>query len=175
MGRTACTEPQCLYKGALYLYILSVVDEWVRDNGGMILTVGNRTRRVSCLWVVSGLLASTMSKFADVLLSLIREACTKVDTHSVWCSRAVECTVHGACLFVPLLYSFLEALAKLREKKTTLSFVISVCPHGRTRLPMNEFLWKWYLCIFRKYVDKFRVLLKFDKKIVPVYFSKICR
>jgi len=20
MGRTACTEPQCLYKGALYLY-----------------------------------------------------------------------------------------------------------------------------------------------------------
>ena len=22
MGRTACTEPQCLYKGALYLYHL---------------------------------------------------------------------------------------------------------------------------------------------------------
>jgi len=22
MGRTACTEPQCLYKGALYLYFL---------------------------------------------------------------------------------------------------------------------------------------------------------
>jgi len=21
MGRTACTEPQCLYKGALYLYL----------------------------------------------------------------------------------------------------------------------------------------------------------
>ena len=21
MGRTACTEPQCLYKGALYLFI----------------------------------------------------------------------------------------------------------------------------------------------------------
>jgi len=24
MGRTACTEPECLYKGALYLYVLSV-------------------------------------------------------------------------------------------------------------------------------------------------------
>ena len=24
MGRTASTEPQCLYKGALYLYILSI-------------------------------------------------------------------------------------------------------------------------------------------------------
>ena len=22
MGRTACTEPQCLYKGALYLYLM---------------------------------------------------------------------------------------------------------------------------------------------------------
>ena len=23
MGRTACTEPQCLYKGALYLFLLN--------------------------------------------------------------------------------------------------------------------------------------------------------
>jgi len=25
MGRTACKEPQCLYKGALYLYLLSLL------------------------------------------------------------------------------------------------------------------------------------------------------
>jgi len=25
MGRTACTEPQCLYKGALYLYIYNLL------------------------------------------------------------------------------------------------------------------------------------------------------
>jgi len=25
MGRTACTEPQCLYKGDLYLFIIKVV------------------------------------------------------------------------------------------------------------------------------------------------------
>ena len=25
MGRTACTEPQCLYKGALYLYLYLLV------------------------------------------------------------------------------------------------------------------------------------------------------
>ena len=24
MGRTACTEPQCLYKGDLYLYLINV-------------------------------------------------------------------------------------------------------------------------------------------------------
>jgi hypothetical protein len=28
-GRTACTEPQCLYKGALYLYLISLnFDVW---------------------------------------------------------------------------------------------------------------------------------------------------
>jgi len=25
MGRTACTEPQCLYKGALYLYLTTAL------------------------------------------------------------------------------------------------------------------------------------------------------
>ena len=31
MGRTACTEPQCLYKGALYFYfnkLISVMEKW---------------------------------------------------------------------------------------------------------------------------------------------------
>jgi hypothetical protein len=27
MGRTACTEPQCLYKGALYLYFYIYYDK----------------------------------------------------------------------------------------------------------------------------------------------------
>ena len=26
MGRTACTEPQCLYKGELYLYLRAEID-----------------------------------------------------------------------------------------------------------------------------------------------------
>ena len=26
MGRTACTEPQCLYKGALYLFTFTQTD-----------------------------------------------------------------------------------------------------------------------------------------------------
>ena len=28
MGRTACTEPQCLYKGALYLYLYLYLLAW---------------------------------------------------------------------------------------------------------------------------------------------------
>jgi len=27
MGRTACTEPQCLYKDALYLFLYSIVTQ----------------------------------------------------------------------------------------------------------------------------------------------------
>ena len=29
MARTACTEPQCLYKGALYLYLYTQVDAFI--------------------------------------------------------------------------------------------------------------------------------------------------
>jgi len=33
MGRTACTEPQCLYKGDLYLYLVEVNQEGFKLNG----------------------------------------------------------------------------------------------------------------------------------------------
>jgi hypothetical protein len=32
MDRTACTEPQCLYKGALYLYLTEEYHEEPQDN-----------------------------------------------------------------------------------------------------------------------------------------------
>jgi len=43
---------------------------------------------------------------------------------------------------------FLGAFAKLR--KGTASFVLSVCPHGTTRLPLDGFSWNLLLVIFRK-------------------------
>jgi len=30
MGRTACTEPQCLYKGDIYLYLVPRIVEIIR-------------------------------------------------------------------------------------------------------------------------------------------------
>jgi hypothetical protein len=33
MGRTACTEPQCLYKGALYLYLTLWIRGWMGFSG----------------------------------------------------------------------------------------------------------------------------------------------
>ena len=32
MGRTACAEPQCLYKGARYLYLFIPVSSWSDEN-----------------------------------------------------------------------------------------------------------------------------------------------
>jgi len=36
MGRTACTEPQCLYKGALYLYLLHFIPILISLNNFMV-------------------------------------------------------------------------------------------------------------------------------------------
>jgi hypothetical protein len=56
----------------------------------------------------------------------------------------------------------LGAFAKLR--KATVSFVISVCPHGITRLPLDGFLWNLiYLSISRKSVEKIQLPIKSDK------------
>jgi len=48
MGRTACTEPQCLYNGALYLYRIRSLDT-------VFAAIGNcYTSYVDCLLARSG-------------------------------------------------------------------------------------------------------------------------
>jgi len=46
MGRTACTEPQCLYKGALYLYFIFNLQEVMKVQRGSrdmaVLRVGGQ-------------------------------------------------------------------------------------------------------------------------------------
>ena len=37
MGRTACTELQCLYKGALYLYLLYLAFQLILSDTGNLL------------------------------------------------------------------------------------------------------------------------------------------
>jgi hypothetical protein len=61
----------------------------------------------------------------------------------------------------PSWYTILSAFAKLR--KTTISFVMSVCPHGTTRLPLKGFSREGYLNIFRKSVQKIQVSSKSDQ------------
>jgi hypothetical protein len=56
---------------------------------------------------------------------------------------------------------FLGASAKLR--KATIGFVMSVCPHGTTRLTRDGFSWNFILTIFRKYVETIHVSLQSDK------------
>jgi hypothetical protein len=46
------------------------------------------------------------------------------------------------------MQSFLDAFAKLQ--KATISFVMSACPYGTTRLPLDEFWWKLIFETFSK-------------------------
>ena len=55
----------------------------------------------------------------------------------------------------------LRAFAKLR--KATISFVVSVCPHGITRLPIDRFSWNLIFEYFSKIFEKVQVSLKSDK------------
>ena len=57
-----------------------------------------------------------------------------------WTFSIIWGYTHNACPLAQLQYiSFLGPFAKLR--KATISFVMSVCPHGTTRLPLNGFCW----------------------------------
>jgi hypothetical protein len=57
---------------------------------------------------------------------------------------------------------FLAARSQNCEKRLLTSY-LSVCLHGTTRLPMDEFSWNLILGIFRKYFEKIQVSLKSDK------------
>ena len=70
-----------------------------------------------------------------------------------------------------MLISFLGAFAKLR--KQTISFVMSVCPHGTTGLPLDGFSWNFYIWVFfRKCKKKKSVLIKIGKKKQRVLYMK---
>jgi hypothetical protein len=55
----------------------------------------------------------------------------------------------------------LDAFVELR--KASVSFITSVRTHRTTRLPSDEFLNTFYLCIFRRSVDKNQFPLASDK------------
>jgi hypothetical protein len=71
------------------------------------------------------------------------------------------------------LQPFSGAFAKVR--KTTISFVMSVCPSicplGTTRLPMNGFHETWYLKVCWKAVETIQFSFESDKN--NGYFTKI--
>jgi hypothetical protein len=61
-------------------------------------------------------------------------------------------------VFLRTIIQFLDTFAKLQ--KMTVTFIMSVCPHGTTRLPLAYFHEILYLSIFWKSVEKIQVSLK---------------
>ena len=70
MGRTACTEPQCLYKGALYLYLLR---NWA---------VGRGTELQAGRWH-GRFPMGTLGFFIDVILFGATQALTETRTRGI--------------------------------------------------------------------------------------------
>ena len=74
---------------------------------------------------------------------------------------------------------FLGAFAKLQ--KATITFVMSVRPHGTTRLPLHEFLWnltfEYFSKIYRGYSSFTKIWLEWWALNVKTskYFLIICR
>jgi hypothetical protein len=76
------------------------------------------------------------------------------------------CFQFGSCFFnfrfqgkqlqfiraILILQQFLGAFAKLR--KTIISFVMSVRPHGTTRLPLDRFSWNLIFAYFSKICEE---------------------
>ena len=69
-------------------------------------------------------------------------------------------------------FFYLEQLLNMftTSRKAAISFVMSVRPHGITRLPLDEFNGMWYLRIFLISVEKTEVSLKSDNN--NRYFSE---
>ena len=52
MGHTACTEPQCLYKGALYLYICKI-SEGIPRLAFVVITIREHGSVCVLRWVIA--------------------------------------------------------------------------------------------------------------------------
>ena len=53
MGRTGCTEPQCLYKAALYLYVY-LHKELPQHQGNLIFLLIIDRRQIPCNMTIKG-------------------------------------------------------------------------------------------------------------------------
>jgi hypothetical protein len=53
------------------------------------------------------------------------------------------------------------------EKPLLASTLLVVCPNWTTRFPKERFQWRWYLIIFRKYIEKIPVSLNSDRSTGP--------
>jgi hypothetical protein len=74
----------------------------------------------------------------------------------------LEGNLYGT-LVIFLLRGFSRRFSQNCEKRLLAPSCLSVCPHGTTRLPLDDFYEILYLRIFQKSAEKIEVSLKSDK------------
>ena len=82
--------------------------------------------------------------------------------HSLAVGELVKTTVFLWQTVSVLDYQFLGAFAKLR--KITISYFMSVRPHGTTRLPLEGFLWNFMFDYFSKMYREYLSLIRIGQK-----------
>jgi hypothetical protein len=79
MDRTACTEPQCLYKGAFYLYLQMHFYDWgwnlreVLQFSSVLFTISDVPGALQSLWLSVSVMSYT--RFKVIVLPTFRYTC----------------------------------------------------------------------------------------------------
>jgi len=115
VGRTACTEPQCLYKGVLYLYLFFTLSGTTRHDTtrrDIILVHICYVSVVICRWPPS--VDSSISKPSKNILSCRAVSCRVVKCESIFTPKTNFCKI-WSCLtavFCQYLNSSVTSLPK---------------------------------------------------------------
>jgi hypothetical protein len=154
-----CTWWVCHAMGCHFLHYRNILLVWIhgvirKEDCNFYLNIGVQIIKKSMVsFIVIGLIQLTYTYLVGVLLlPPLLILLLQLPSHQVLLLKL---------LLLRSSYSFFGAFAKLW--KATISFVMSVCPHGTTRLPVDEFWWNFIFQLFLKSVGKIQVLLKSDK------------
>jgi hypothetical protein len=111
----------------------------------------------TCCFVACALVTREQSDtFQAKFVPVIHEECLEIFGRSAPTTAMLYVWKHT----VTWTFQILGTFAKLR--KATVSFFMSVRPHGTTGLPLDGFLWNLIFEYFRKHVEKIQVSLKSD-------------
>jgi hypothetical protein len=109
MGRTACTEPQCLYKGALYLYLTLYFTGQTMELADLGFEILHLLNRRNCIVCVT---CSTNLMFVDpyIIVQFIKKNPTKCNMYK---NFIITYNVHQLHVQQPSTYEKPEAASAI--------------------------------------------------------------
>jgi hypothetical protein len=141
MGRTACTEPQCLYKGALYLYItlcLQTSYYTCSTNGPSLLYDGKQNRNTGNVRITKqGAFVSPLSQWESNRYYIFWIVSVALGIqHKRRMRHTVICGLPGSTIFFHIIFGYSDSLRLpwLRFIRAFPSFVRQMPGYNSQRL-----------------------------------------